>query len=72
MATPFLWFVRIHHQSLLSIRDLPRHVEHKAAYFLDLVKLNFVYLVTWHVVIVVHSVKEESYGNAKFREIVVI
>jgi NADH:ubiquinone oxidoreductase subunit 3 (subunit A) len=28
IAWRFLWFVRIHHQSLLSIRNFPSHVEH--------------------------------------------
>jgi hypothetical protein len=72
MAPPFVWLIRIHHQSLLSIRDLPRHIEHEAAYFLDLVKLNFIYLITWHMVIVVYSVEEESDRNTMLSEVIVI
>jgi hypothetical protein len=72
ITPPFLWLIRIHHQSLLSIRDFPRHIEHETAYFLDLVKLNLIYLITWHVVIIVHSVEEESDWDTEFCEVVVV
>jgi hypothetical protein len=39
---------------------------------LDLIKLDFVYLITWLVVIVVNSVEEEGYWDTEFCEVVVV
>ena len=62
----------VHHDAVVHVGQVPCRVEHELAYFRHFGVHDFVPVVPWFVVILMHTCEVENHGDVVLGEVVVI